>query len=263
LYKKVYRHPPDITTSPATTGTLVRGLLATLLCLLHVLAAMAHGQTLALNTDEVFPRSTPEGTGFEDLILKEAFRRMDLDIRIIPLPSERALINVNDGIDDGTFARIAGLEEKYPNMVMVPARISTFPFTAFTLRPDIRIRTWEDLEPYNVGIVNGWQYPEKRMPPTRSLRKVRQDDTLFEQLMEGKIDVAIHELLGGVLIAKRLGLTGVVAQTPPLGDTEMFLYLNIRHAGLIPRLTDILREMDADGTRQAIMDGVLRQAGVR
>lgn len=221
------------------------------------------GQTLSLGTDQVYPRSNLDGRGFEDLIVKEAFRRIGKEVRISFLPSERALLNVQDGIDDGTFSRIKGLEETYPNMLLVPYRVSNFAFTVFAKENVKRIERWEDLAPYNVGFVNGWKYPEKYVLKARSIHKVRHDDTLFELLRDDKLDVAIHESIGGALLLKRKGITGIAAQLPPLGDPDMYMYMNRRHAGLVPLLTEALKQMDQDGVRQAIIDRVLTEAGIQ
>jgi polar amino acid transport system substrate-binding protein len=104
------------------------GLLLLFLCF----SALASELSLVLNTAHVYPLSSPEGSGFEDKILKEAFRRIGKEIKIIHLPSERALINANEGTDDGNFARVAGLEKTYPNLIRVPERLWMFEFAVFS-----------------------------------------------------------------------------------------------------------------------------------
>ncbi|MBT9536988.1 MAG: hypothetical protein IVZ94_02525, partial [Nitrospirae bacterium] len=53
-------------------------------------------QVIALNTANDAPNSTKNYKGITDLVLKEAFRRIGYDLKIIRLPSERALINANE-----------------------------------------------------------------------------------------------------------------------------------------------------------------------
>ncbi|MDQ7834021.1 MAG: transporter substrate-binding domain-containing protein [Humidesulfovibrio sp.] len=241
----------------------MRTCICTVIIVLFLFTNASFAQTLVLNTDDIYPRSTPDATGFEDLILKMAFRSIGLDIRVVLLPSERALINADQGIDDGNFARTSGVEDKYHNLVMVPAKICDFAFTAFVKNPDIVIKKWEDLKPYNVGMLNGWQYPERYMPKTKSLHKVRDDKTLFTLLTNDRVDVIIHEDIAGSMLIKSMGLTGVRAQTPALGNPDMYLYLNKKHAALVPLLSKALKQMDANGTRQAIIDRTLKQAGLQ
>ena len=70
--------------------------------------APAYASPLILTTSNTYPLSTPEGTGFEDKIFAEAFRRIGREVRIIHLPAERAILQADQGMNDGTFLRIAG-----------------------------------------------------------------------------------------------------------------------------------------------------------
>lgn len=231
------------------TGRLLA--LALLLLLLPV-APRAENRTLILNTSNAAPRSTPEGTGFLDMVVKEAFRRSGLWAVITHQPSERALANVNSGQDDGNFARVAGLEGRYPNLVRVPEALTILTFSAFARPPGPRIRDWTDLEPYDVGHVIGWKILEDRIPQAKSLTRVKDGDILFDLLDKGRLDVAVYDLLQGREIIRRGNLT-VVPLDPPLASKEMFLYLNRRHEALVPALAQALRDMKQDGTYRTLM----------
>jgi polar amino acid transport system substrate-binding protein len=45
---------------------------------------------------------------------------------------------------------------------------------------------------------------------------------------------------------------------PPLARFEMFMYVNVKHAALVPRVTQALVDMKADGTWQRIYDRCLK-----
>ncbi len=101
------------------------------LLILFVLASFCQAEKpLTLGTFAGPPLSTPEGTGFYDLVLEEAFARAGYEIKIIQLPAERSLTNANDGITDGDYVRISGLESTYPNLIRVPEKITDFEFVA-------------------------------------------------------------------------------------------------------------------------------------
>lgn len=247
----------------ARTGRMAAALVLFLCLATPPSPAPAAGPALRLTTDEVYPRSTPRGDGFEDIILRKAFGALGIVVSSTYLPSERALINVNEGVDDGIFARVAGLEKTYPNFVMVPVKICDFSFSVFTKDPQLAFSDWASLAPYNVGLVRGWKYPEARLPRTRSLVSVRDDEALFELLDKGRVDLVIHDFDAGRVMVKDRGYAGIVALAPPLARTEMFLYLNRRHADLVPPLARVLGEMHANGTIQGIIGSVLRKAGVQ
>jgi polar amino acid transport system substrate-binding protein len=203
---------------------------------------------LVLNTNSVAPLSTPDYTGLYDLVLKEAFRRIGVDIAIVQLPSERALANVNSGIDDGNFARTAGLNRLYPNLIRVPEKLIDMEFVAFTRDERIRVTDWESLKPYHVGILNGWKILERNVVGTASLIKLKNQQLLFTMLAKGRVDLVVYSRRQGSEVVKARGLKDVRILTPPLAVREMFLYLNSRHQALVPGLTAALREMKRDGS---------------
>lgn len=232
-----------------TDGLLLRRV-AALLCLLAVLGvrpALA-AQPLVLNSADLAPRSRPDGTGILDRIVAEAFRRLGLPVRLVQLPAERALQNANQGVDDGTYTRIAGLTRLYPNLVMVPEPISEFVFTAFTRDPAVRIQGWADLKPYNVAFINGWKIVEANTMDVRSRTGVKDEAALFALLDKGRAEVVVVDLYSGQEVIRCSGYQGMRALAPPLERRDMFLYLHKRHAALVPKLTEALRAMRRDGT---------------
>lgn len=215
--------------------------------------------TIVLNTADEYPLSTIDNRGYVDMIISEAFKRLGLVSRIVHLPSERALVNANAGIDDGNFVRIAGLEKSYPDLVMVPEMITEFEFTAFTKDPSIRIRGWSGLKPYRVGIITGWKILEAKVVGTRSLTKAGDPDALFAMLAGDRVDVVVFDRRQGLAVIKRLGIAGVKPLLPALARQDMFLYLNRRHAPLAPKLANVLREMKRDASFERIVNSVMRK----
>lgn len=217
----------------------------------------AQAQVLSLVTDDVYPRSTPDGRGFEDLILKEAFRRVGISIRTSQLPSERALLNVNQGIDDGLYVKIAGVEAGYPNLVRVPEPVCDYEFAAFGRDPSLKITGYPSLASFSIAFIRGWKNPEAATAGMKSVTRVKDDQALFEMLLDGRVDLIVYESLQGRLWIRNHGLTGIHQIGPPLATSEMFLYLNARHRDLVPRLAAALRDMKADGTWSQIIHSVV------
>lgn len=217
-------------------------------------ATPALSQSITLNTDDGPPYSTPDQTGICDRILTEAFRRMDISLKIIKIPSERALINANNGVDDGNFVRIAGLEKNYPNLIRVSEVITTFEFVAFSRKASFKTTGWDSLKPYNVGIINGWKILENNILDVKSLTKVKDEQLLFTLLLAGKSDVVVYDRMQGKLYLKQLAVRDVSILKPPLAVKQMYLYLHKRHAGLVPKLEQNLRAMKRDGTFDKIAE---------
>jgi polar amino acid transport system substrate-binding protein len=208
---------------------------------------------LVLNSADGPPFSKPDETGIIDLVVKEAFRRVGIEINIIAVPAERALLNASEGIEDGIFSRIAGMSEKYPGLVQVPEKIVDFEFVAFSRKIDVETKGWESLQPYDIAIITGWKILEENIRGTRSLHKVRDVSILFNLLARDQVDIVIYSRLGGVFTIREMGLKEIKVLEPPLAGREMFLYLNWKHAGLVAPVSESLRKMKEDGTYQSIV----------
>jgi polar amino acid transport system substrate-binding protein len=203
------------------------------------------------------PVSNESETGFYDLVVREAFRRINQQIDIDHLPTERSITNADSGITDGEFPRISGLEKLYPSLVRVPEKITDFEFVAFSKHHGIEMTSWDALQPYDVAIVRGWKVLEENIPNTRSLVRTKNQILLFNLLASDRADIAVYSRLEGYAVIRSLGLEGVVALEPPLAVREMFLYLNKKHEQLVTPLANALREMKQDGAYTEIKNRTL------
>lgn len=214
-------------------------------------AALAQ-QPLVIGVYTENPLSSPQQTGMLDRLIKAVFARLEIPIVLTPLPGERSMINANIGITDGDINRIGGLDRLYPNLIQVPESNMAYEFVAFTKLADLKIAGWDSLRPYATGIVTGWKILEEQVQ-SKLVTKVDNPRLLFTLLAKDRAEVVVYERLQGLSIIKELGLAGVRAVDPPLAVRDMFLYLNKKHAGLVPRVAAELRKMKEDGTYAAIM----------
>lgn len=224
------------------------------LALFLTTASPAGAASLTLNTDDVPPLATDNMSGYHNQLIVEAFARLNMDAEVLMVPSQRALVNADRGVDDGTLPRIAGLEKEFPNLRQVPEKIMDYEFTAFTLRDDITIRTWDDLRPYSIAYVRGWKIFEHNTVGFPSVIRTARPEQLFHLLAKRRADVVLLERWQGLYTARTIGLKGVRAMSPPLASREMFVYLHKRHEALVHPLAKALKAMKSDGA-YARIDG--------
>jgi len=217
-------------------------------------AGAADRGVLVLNSAWEPPYSTPGGDGFLDVIVREAFRRAGVELRLVKLPAERGLANANAGIDDGDLARIAGLEKQYPDLVRVPEKLSDIQFTAFSKDSTIPAN-WPDIRRRHVGYIRGWKIFEKAMSGSAHVTATDDADQLFHLLSIGRIEVALYELAFGEALLAKMSIHDVHALMPPLATRDMFMYLNRRHADLVPKIVQAIRQLKREG----VYDRVYRE----
>lgn len=210
--------------------------------------AFAETRPILIGSDAAPPLSTSEQTGMLDAIVKEAFSRIGLHADIVQLPSERSLLNANQGVTDGDLVRIDGLDKSYENLVKVPEKTCDFDFVAFTKSEGVQLAAgWDSLKPYSVGIITGWKILEDNVH-SRILTKVDSPEALFTLLEKDRVDMIIYNRHEGYGVITKMKLVGVNVVEPPLESREMFLYLNKRHHDIVDGLAESLREMKMDGT---------------
>ena len=213
---------------------------------------------LTLATGALPPLTAAAGQpGFLDALAEEMFGRVGLDVTLVVLPFERALINANAGTEDGDMFRAAGFEKDFPNLVVVPEKVLDLDFVAYTLRPDVQVRDWNELASYRVGYVTGWKILERNVKAAREITTVRAIDHLFPLLASGRIDVALITPWQGVRLGRPSGLA-LRALEPPLARVPMFIYLHRRHEALVAPLTAALLELKRDGSWQRLYDRILK-----
>lgn len=227
------------------------------LILLSPGAIAAERPVLVLNDTNEPPYTTPERTGFLDVIAGEAFRRIGFELRLVKLPPERGLINANAGIEDGDMARIAGLEKQYPNLMRVPEKLVDWEFSAFSKDTSIP-SSWKAIRQRSVGHIKGWKIYEQNLAGAEHVTTADDPGQLFRLLDLNRIEVALYERSLGAALAKQQGLKTVLPLAPPLATREMFIYLNKRHTELVPRLADALRAMKRDGFYQRMYNEKLK-----
>lgn len=231
---------------------------STIIAIIWVLAVygFAAAKSITLSASDAFPYSTPDNKGVADLIVLEVLKREGISGTILYAPSERSLINANEGVVDGEFLRIAGLESNYKNLVMVPEYICENEFAAFSKTP-LNVSDWSSLNPYNVGFITGWKILETNITSARSITKVKNDQALFDLLLNDRADLVVFERLRGEAYLKANRIHGVKVNLPVLAKRKMYLYLHSRNAHMVPRLAKALRKMKQDGTVRRISDSVL------
>ncbi|WP_187292330.1 substrate-binding periplasmic protein [Candidatus Symbiobacter mobilis] len=217
-------------------------------------AAMAQQFAFTISTN-----NTPLDSAALEALSKEVLRRMGRELEIVRLPSERSLVSANLGEVDGEGLRIAGLSQKYPNLVQIPEKYIAIQFVAFARDKTIVLdKGWDSLRPYRVAFIHGWKMFEANAMGARIVNKVDEPEQMLRMLENGRIDLALYTLADGQALVRKMGLTGIVPLSPPLRDVDMYLYLHKKHEPLVAQWTQTLRQLKADGSYDRILSSVQR-----
>lgn len=191
-------------------------------------------------------------------ILKEAYNRIGITVTTIEFPGERALRQSNSGNVDGEVNRIQGIKGKYPNLRIVPVAINALKGYVFTKNQKIRIKDWESIRPFKIGLRIGAKYAEYGTADMDFV-KAASNELVFRMLDRGRVDVAISTELEGSLTIQKLELEGISLMEPPLVTLDLFHFLHKKHILLVPLITNALEAMAREGRIQKIRNDALNR----
>lgn len=178
-------------------------------------------------------------------VISEAYEELGIDIMIKYLPGNRALFLSNKGEADGELVRINGIEKRYKNLLMIPIPIYIMEGLAITKVPEIK--NWS---PENKGLkiarVRGILWSEKI---TKGMNAIvfNDYDTLFKVMSFRAIDIALVARLPFIEKQKIYNIKGLRGLEPPLVEIGLYHYLNKKHSGIVPEITEVLKKMDKTG----------------
>jgi len=205
---------------------------------------------LPLIAQEKLTFSTFENKGqVGDICLKvliKAYKMNGIEVNVKTYPAARALLVSNDGKDtDGELFRISGMNKTYSNLIEIPITLSKLDMFVFTKKHFFKIKNWDSLKPYHIGILRGCTFSEKN---TVGMKRtvIKSIDQLFLMLDSGKVDVVVRGLSGKKILSK-LSLKNITMLKNPIDSNNLFHYLHKKHKKIIPKITKTLKKMQKEG----------------
>jgi polar amino acid transport system substrate-binding protein len=191
-----------------------------------------------------------------EVIVREAYRRLGIDVVIEKYPGERALKMANGGQVAGDVQRIDNLTKAYPNLIQIRPAINFIEAAVFATNTYFSIKTWEELRPHKTGIIRGIKFAEGG---TKGMQRYLASDYagLFKMLNKKRVDVAVSPSLNGRFQMVNLGIKGIVELKPAIDRFELFHYVHSKHAALAPKLAAIFRAMKTAGQLTAVRSHVI------
>ncbi|MDM8550323.1 transporter substrate-binding domain-containing protein [Desulfobacterales bacterium HSG2] len=218
--------------------------IATILCV--ILTA------ISLQAAEKLNFSSIEGsvnTLISEKVVTEAYRRIGIEVVVRQYPGLRSLKYSNEGETDGELFRIAGINNKFPNLLMVSVPVNRLEGMVFTKQTKFPVSGWDSLKPYKIGIQRGIKFSHKGTEGmNRSIRD--SNEVLFRILNAGRIDIVVMARVNGLKMLRKLKIPGIRALDPPIESYPLYHYLHKKNRHLKPEITATLQEMEKEGLIQ-------------
>jgi len=179
-------------------------------------------------------------------VLAEAYRELGIDIEIQRFPAQRSILESNAGRTDGELFRPTGIEQKFENLMMVPAPLCSAGISVFTRGQDFKVDGWDSLKPYRIGILNGHQGATQGTKGMNVV-KVRSPRQMIQMLAHGRVDLILLTPIVGLTAIKDVGIGGISLLEPPVVTENLYHYVHKRHQEIAPKLAAVLKRLAARG----------------
>lgn len=218
-----------------------------LLCSLPLFLVAHRGYSEALSQTMIFTTlESSSNSKIAESVLREAYGRLNITMRTHHVPAKRALYISNSGKVDGELHRVDGISAIWQDLIQVPVAINCIKATAYSINHHFDVKGWDSLKSYKVGIRRGviFSWVGARELDVTMVNKNQQ---LFSMLAAGRTDVIVVSLLNGLKVLESGTYKDVIVLTPFIELYPLYHYLHVRHKGLVPKLTQVLQDMQAEG----------------
>lgn len=183
------------------------------------------------------------------LVLPKIYDKLDIPINITPLPGKRAEQDVKSGLKDGEIMRIWSYGEGNDSVIRVPTSYYYLLTTAFVRKGSIiDIKQHSDLAKHRLAKVRGVKHTNDI---TRGMPTVMDFNSSLQMLSfvsAKRADIALTNYLDGMLTIYKHKLSDkLVPLEGNLARLELYHYVHVKHAELVPRIDNVIRTMKASG----------------
>ncbi len=188
-----------------------------------------------------------------DRLLHEAMRRIGYSMIMDVAPMASAIQMAASGERDALASQVAGMEARFPQLVMVPEQLASVAFQVFAREgTDFAVRSWADFAGLRVGHLFQKSYIISHLPGNIAANVQRETfQELNAALLRGDCDVAVTSSTGDAALITAPGIVKIAS----IDHMPSYAYLNEAHAHLVPTLARSLRDMKDDGSYARIMGG--------
>jgi polar amino acid transport system substrate-binding protein len=243
---------------------LLLGIGLTLACAVQAQVPTQVPQALVLGT----PR--PDGN-FAGVLLRrihqEVFRRLGVPIEIKTLPTARLSLELSADHIDGDLARPWAFADGQANLIRVDESIMDVVLSLWTVNPKIVLHRLDQLTGSGLSVVFARGVVECEQSllavlPAHQVVSVTTTANALNLMHYGRNDVYCGL---DIAILSDAGSAEFMGRAPPIkllnigAPVPLYLYLQRKHAALVPQITAILRKMKAAGVIEQLRKDALHE----
>lgn len=193
-------------------------------------------------------------------IYTELFNRLGIAVEIRTIPTARLTLELANGGVDGDLSRPLSFGDTQPQLVRVEEPVLEIVYALWAVDPHIQLNDLEQLRhsPYTVTFTRGVVQCEdalKAVLPAQRVVDVTTTTNALNMLHYGRnelhcgVDIAVQSEAASPEFAGKAPLHKVLNIAKP---DSLYMYLQRKHADLLPQINATLRKMKTDGTLERL-----------
>lgn len=197
-----------------------------------------------------------------EAVIREAFRRAGLTPNFRRLSLPRVIEAADTGETDGDMHRIAGIADKYSNLVTVPTPINRVEVGVYGVASDLPNRSRAEIGKMKIVIQRGI-FVLAKYTRDMSVTDTQTSATAFEMLRNGRVDVAMLPRIDAEFWIRKDGIQGIVRWPYAWASEPLYLLLNRKHVALVKQIDEALVQMQREGLIDKYYADTLRKYDIR
>jgi hypothetical protein len=203
------------------------------------------------------------------MVLREAFRRLGITLRVDGLTLVRRSAASDSGELDGDIGRAYTYGSGHPNVVRVEEPMFHLEFLLYTANPTLHIGSLTELKDKDVtvefrrgSIVCEKKLKELQLKRVSDIANIR---LAFKKLIAGRMDLYCEAeiLTKQLMMSPEFKDNKSVRIVASLGTVAIHPYLHHRHAELALRLAEVIRKMKKEGLIKAYQEKLDASLGLQ
>ncbi len=212
------------------------------------------GYSMAAETMVLATREETLTNRFAELVLVEAYGRLNINVEFIKYPDARSVIEANNGRTDGEVVRLETVLSQYTNLKKIPVPLFYTELSAFVHEDyEYNISDWDSLGRYSLVAIRGFNFVEQKLAG-KLTRIVKTSFEAVKLIEDNRAEVAVLNLFLGKIAIAETKTKHVKAISPPLSRKPTYHLVHKKHEALRPKLTAVLKDMETSGTIKDMWD---------
>lgn len=184
-------------------------------------------------------------------VLAKVYGNLGYELDLKTYPPLRADHVFDQGEVDAYLFHEAQWANDHPDAILVNIPIAYDNQVVFTKNKKFTVNGWQSLKPYKIGYQRGMKAVEENIQGM-NIDGSENPPLAFKKLDKGRDDIVVMPIGVGLMMLKRLNITGITVLNPPLKEVKLYHFLHKKNAPLADKVKQGIQTLQNSGELKKI-----------